>query len=141
MGTANNVYVEETALGIIPRVVRHIFAVKQARTEQIISQLSRQKEQGNTAMRPLAASLRHDNHAHMQLRVSYIEIYNESLRDLLYPDTDPRSIVIRENAKVSTQGCCYWLRCRGMFKAFWLCCREALCCLAHKKRKCIRTRK
>ena len=32
------------------------------------------------------------------LRVSFLEIHNEEIKDLLRPGTDPKSIIIRENA-------------------------------------------
>ena len=38
------------------------------------------------------------------LRVSFLEIHNEEIKDLLRPGTDPKTIIIRENAAGISKG-------------------------------------
>ena len=35
----------------------------------------------------------------VSVRMSYLEIYNEEIRDLLHPDVPSKSIVVRESAE------------------------------------------
>ena len=53
-------------LGMVPRVIRELFELVQ------------------------------EQPAHCSIRASYLEIYNEEVRDLLHPDTPTKSIMIRE---------------------------------------------
>ncbi|KAL3673873.1 hypothetical protein V7S43_001560 [Phytophthora oleae] len=62
--------------GIIPRVIKTIFKKLQ------------QEESGDNQRR--------NEHT---LRVEYVEIYNEELRDLLHPETTSKQLVIREDAE------------------------------------------
>eukprot|EP00742_Colponemidia_sp_Colp-10_P010914 GILJ01012048.1.p1 GENE.GILJ01012048.1~~GILJ01012048.1.p1 ORF type:complete len:2113 (+),score=435.57 GILJ01012048.1:1-6339(+) len=70
MGTGNGYGISDDEMGIIPRVIRQIF-------ETI------QQKKGT---------------AHFLVRVSYLEIYNEDVKDLLHPETPSKSIAIREDA-------------------------------------------
>eukprot|EP00743_Colponemidia_sp_Colp-15_P008614 GILK01009374.1.p1 GENE.GILK01009374.1~~GILK01009374.1.p1 ORF type:complete len:1490 (-),score=407.64 GILK01009374.1:108-4577(-) len=70
MGTGNGYGISDDEMGIIPRVIRQIF-------ETI------QQKKGT---------------AQFLVRVSYLEIYNEDVKDLLHPETPSKSIAIREDA-------------------------------------------
>ena len=70
MGSGSVSGVEELQLGIIPRAVSHIFD------------------------RVQAGSVTED----CTLRVSYLEIYNEEVKDLLHPRSPSKAIMIREDS-------------------------------------------
>ena len=64
MGSGNNADLYDEELGIIPRVCRHIFAKK----EELEAE------------------------ADITVKVAYIEIYNEEVRDLLNPTTPSKQV-------------------------------------------------
>lgn len=72
MGSADNSGRLEEELGIVPRVMKEVFGRMEAREE----------EEG----------------AEVEVKVSYIEIYNEEVKDLLHPSTPSKHIAIRERA-------------------------------------------
>ncbi|TPX45413.1 hypothetical protein SeMB42_g04027 [Synchytrium endobioticum] len=72
MGSSNTPDTPEHDIGIIPRVTTHIFQ-KLALRKQV------------------------DPKVEFILKVSFIEIYQEQLRDLLVPEVDPRDIFVRED--------------------------------------------
>jgi hypothetical protein len=51
------------------------------------------------AIRYLFHELQHENHENkvINIRISFLEIYNEEMRDLLHPEVPPRDISIRED--------------------------------------------
>jgi hypothetical protein len=69
MGTANSGDIGEEELGVIPRVIRDMF-----------DRISEQEQ--NTEF---------------MIRVSYLEIYNENIKDLLNPNTSAKSLAVRED--------------------------------------------
>jgi hypothetical protein len=68
MGTANSGDITEDELGVIPRVIRDIF--------------DRMNKQSNIEY---------------MVRVSYMEIYNENIKDLLNPNSSNKSLTVRED--------------------------------------------
>lgn len=79
MGTAANARLLDDELGIVPRVIQRLFDTVE----------SRAAEAGGGS----------DTSIH----VSFIEIYREELKDLLHPETSPKSIAIRETSSGSIQ--------------------------------------
>lgn len=55
--------------GVIPRAVRHMFSILSSNDEKRV----------------------------VNLRVSFLEIYNEEMRDLLHPEVPSRDIALRED--------------------------------------------
>jgi hypothetical protein len=79
MGSANNSNLLDDEIGMIPRVVRMIFDRIEAR------------KPGGAA----TVSAAPDN----LLRVSFLEIYNEELKDLLHPGANSKKVAVRENSE------------------------------------------
>src|SRR5687767_12685713 len=69
MGTANSLELTDDELGIIPRVIRDIF-----------DRIDEQKD-----------------NVEFMVRVSYLEIYNENVKDLLNPNTPAKTLAVRED--------------------------------------------
>ncbi|KAG2379611.1 hypothetical protein C9374_006728 [Naegleria lovaniensis] len=70
MGTANSTNLLDEELGVIPRVIQNIFEIIKQRSD-----------------------------ADFLVRVSFLEIYNETIKDLLSPSTSTKLIQIREDEK------------------------------------------
>lgn len=70
MGTANSTNLLDEEIGVIPRVIQNIFEIIKQRSD-----------------------------ADFAVRVSFLEIYNETIKDLLAPSTSTKLIQIREDEK------------------------------------------
>lgn len=47
----------------------------------------------------------HKDNAQVTLKCAFLEIHNEEVRDLLHPESDPKSIAIRERGDGAHQFC------------------------------------
>nr|AMS24213.1 kinesin 4-II protein [Marsilea vestita] len=69
MGSANSNVIQESEMGILPRVIRQLYK-----------------------------SIEEHKNAEFLVKCSFVEIYNEEIKDLLHPETPSKSIFIREDA-------------------------------------------
>ncbi|KAH7373367.1 hypothetical protein KP509_17G051700 [Ceratopteris richardii] len=69
MGSANSNLLQEHELGILPRVIHHLYK-----------------------------SIEEHKKAEFLVKCSFVEIHNEEIKDLLHPETPSKSIFIREDA-------------------------------------------
>ena len=74
MGSGSNSNLCESEIGIIPRVIQQLF-----------DEIDRRRGSGEV----------------YEVAVSYLEIYNEELKDSLHPETSSKAISVREDSKLS----------------------------------------
>ncbi|KAJ9207413.1 hypothetical protein DTO164E3_687 [Paecilomyces variotii] len=88
------------AMGVIPRAAQQLFEKLDGTPTHTRSASSGIRTPSRYSMSSTTSFGRNGSDKNWQLKATYVEIYNEQLRDLLVPDaTDRAAVTIREDAK------------------------------------------